>query len=141
MNRRGFMKSMAVAVVAPTVLKGAVFPAVATAKGVTIEQAMELAMLPLKDASKIEWFSMSVADYYRLEGLMMSEKKLIRLRDVSLKITELTGVHRSRATIYLWVNHGCRTLDGRRVYLKTVTRMGQLFTDEDKIKEFIEGVG
>jgi hypothetical protein len=70
-----------------------------------------------------------------------SEQKLIRLSDVPLKITELTGVHRSRGTIYLWVNKGCRTLDGRRVYLKTVTRMGQLFTDMDMIKEFITEVG
>jgi hypothetical protein len=69
------------------------------------------------------------------------EERLIRLRDVPLKITELTGVHRSRATIYLWVNKGCRTLDGRRVHLETVTRMGQLFTDEDKIKTFVEEVG
>lgn len=69
------------------------------------------------------------------------EERLIRLRDVPLKITELTGVHRSRATIYLWVNKGCRTLDGRRVYLKTVTRMSQLFTDMEMIKKFVEEVG
>ena len=70
-----------------------------------------------------------------------SEERLIPLSGVPLKIVELTGVMRSRATIYLWVNKGCRTLDGRRVFLKTVTRMGQLFTDEDKIKKFVQEVG
>ena len=63
MNRRGFLKSVAVAVIAPTVLKGAVFPAAVVSKGVTLEQALELGLATLKDMPRREMWVNYYASY------------------------------------------------------------------------------
>ena len=71
----------------------------------------------------------------------MSEERLIPLSTVPSLIAALTGVWRHRATVYRWAKVGCRSLDARVVKLKTEKRMGQLFTTEEAVKEFIREVG
>lgn len=67
--------------------------------------------------------------------------QLIPLRDVPKLIIELTGVSRTKATVYLWAKNGCRTIDGRRVKLETVWRLKQIFTTRQAVETFIREVG
>lgn len=71
----------------------------------------------------------------------MDNKKLIPLSAVPSLIAELTGVQRSRGTIYSWAKKGCRTIDARVVKLKTIKKMNQLFTTKENVLKFIRGVG
>ena len=72
---------------------------------------------------------------------MKPNDKLIPLIDVSAVIIELTGVPRCKGTIYKWAKRGCRTRDGRIVKLKSVKRLGQIFTTRENIVTSIEEVG
>ncbi len=72
--------------------------------------------------------------------------KLISLSMVPQLILDLTGVSRSRTTIYSWTRKGkprggCRTLDARIVILETVRKLDQIFTTKEAVIEFIEEVG
>ena len=72
---------------------------------------------------------------------MKPNEKLVPLIDVPRIIAELTGVQRCKGTIYKWAKNGCRTHDGRIVKLESVKRLGQIFTTQENIETFIEGVG
>lgn len=69
------------------------------------------------------------------------DKKLIPLSAVPALLAELTGVTRTRNTIYNWTKKGCRTMDGRIVKLKITMRMNQTFTTKANVLEFIKEVG
>lgn len=69
------------------------------------------------------------------------EKKLIPLSAVPALLTELTGVTRTRNTIYNWTKKGCRTIDARTVMLKTMVKMNQTFTTKENVIKFIQEVG
>ena len=69
------------------------------------------------------------------------DKRLMPLSAVPSLLAELTGVTRTRNTIYNWAKKGCRTMDGRLVKLKTTTRMNQVFTTKQNVIDFISEVG
>lgn len=69
------------------------------------------------------------------------DKKLIPLSAVPALLAELTGVTRSRNTIYSWTKKGCRTKDARVVKLKVTVRMNQTFTTKKDVIDFISEVG
>ena len=68
-------------------------------------------------------------------------EKLIPLSAVPAILATLTGVTRSKPTIYNWVRYGCRTTDARIVKLPAQMKMGQWFTTQKDIEEFIEEIG
>ncbi len=71
----------------------------------------------------------------------MRNKKLIPLSAVPAILATLTGVTRSKPTVYNWVRYGCRTTDARIVKLGAEFKMGQWFTTQKQIEEFIEETG
>ncbi len=72
---------------------------------------------------------------------MKPSDRLIPLIDVPPIIAELTGIQRGKGTVYKWAKNGCRTHDGRIVKLKSVKRLGQIFTTRENIETFIKEVG
>ena len=70
-----------------------------------------------------------------------NDTKLIKISAVPALLAELTGVSRQRLTIYNWIKKGCRTHDARIVKLKIKKRMGQIFTTQARLEEFIREVG
>jgi len=72
---------------------------------------------------------------------MEAKEKLIPLSAVSAIFTSLTGVSRSKATVYNWARKGCRTNDGRIVKLGARKHMDQWFTTQSEIETFIQEVG
>lgn len=71
----------------------------------------------------------------------MKDKKYIRIRDVAKIIEEITGETRDRVTIYYWIKRGIQGYHGSQVKLKTVKRVGVLYTTMEWIKDFLEGLG
>lgn len=71
----------------------------------------------------------------------MADKKLIPLSAVPAILASLTGVTRSKATIYNWARQGCRTIDGRIVKFPAQMKMGQWFITQPEIEAFIEEIG
>lgn len=67
--------------------------------------------------------------------------KLIPLSAVPSLLAERTGVQRCRGTIYSWAKKGCRTMSGGNVKLKTVLRLGRLYTTQEDVDNFIREVG
>lgn len=72
---------------------------------------------------------------------MEIKEKLIPLSAVPAILATLTGVTRSKATIYNWVRKGCRTHDARIVKLGAEMKMDQWFTTQSEIETFIQEVG
>ncbi len=71
----------------------------------------------------------------------MPNNKLIPLSAVPAILATLTGVTRSKPTVYNWVRDGCRTVDCRVVKLGAEFKMGQWFTTMPQIEAFIEETG
>jgi len=71
----------------------------------------------------------------------MTNEKLIPLSAVPAILAELTGVTRSKATVYLWIKKGCRTYDGRIVMFPAKFHFGQWFTTRSEVVQFIGDVG
>ena len=71
---------------------------------------------------------------------MPKKKDLIRMRDVPKIVYELTGVTRCRESIYIWARVGVRGYTNEPLKLKTTKRMGQLYTTEKWIEEFIRSM-
>jgi len=69
------------------------------------------------------------------------DEKLIPLSAVPAILATLTGVTRSKPTVYNWIRYGCRTHDARVVKLASQMKMGQWFTTQKDIEKFIEEVG
>ena len=69
------------------------------------------------------------------------DEKLIPLSAVPAILATLTGVTRSKPTVYNWVRDGCRTIDARIVKLGASIKLGQWFTTMPQIKKFIEEIG
>jgi len=72
---------------------------------------------------------------------METNEKLIPLSAVPAVMAALTGVTRSKASVYNWARTGCRTIDGRIVMLGAKMQLGQWFTTQTQIETFIEAVG
>ena len=72
---------------------------------------------------------------------MEAKEKLVPLSAVPAIFATLTGVTRSKATIYLWTRKGCRTYDGRIVMFPARMKLCQWFTTQSEIETFIEEVG
>ena len=70
-----------------------------------------------------------------------TNKKLIPLSAVPAILATLTGVTRSKPTVYNWVRYGCKTTDARIVKLGAEFKMGQWFTTMPQIETFIEEIG
>ncbi len=70
----------------------------------------------------------------------MKNEKLIPISAVPAILATLTGVTRSKATVYNWVRHGCRTTDARIVKLGAEFKMDQWFTTMPQIEAFIEEI-
>ncbi len=70
-----------------------------------------------------------------------TNKKFIPLSAVPAILATLTGVTRSKPTIYNWVRDGCRTTDARIVKLGASIELGQWFTTMPQIEAFIEEIG
>lgn len=65
-------------------------------------------------------------------------KNVIQIRDVPELIEKLTGIKRSRPTIYQWIKVGRVIYGGEIIKLKTVKRLGFLFTTRKYVEEFLE---
>lgn len=72
---------------------------------------------------------------------MPKREDLIRLIDVPALLTKLTGVTRSRATIYNWATKGRRGYANEDIKLKIVRRLGTMFTTKEWVEEFIREIG
>ncbi len=60
----------------------------------------------------------------------------MKMTEVAEYVKSMTGIQRSRATIYNWASKGVE-VGGGLVRLATISRAGQLFTDKAKIDEFL----
>lgn len=67
--------------------------------------------------------------------------KLIKLGKVPALIMELTGVVRTRVTVYNWARAGRISAHGQRVKLRTDNRLGQLFTTKEDVIKFLQELG
>jgi cbb3-type cytochrome oxidase cytochrome c subunit len=63
------------------------------------------------------------------------------LSKVPAKIKALSGVTRSRMTIYNWAHTGRIDQQGTIRKLQTVTRCGQIYTTEEWLTEFMRNMG
>lgn len=55
-------------------------------------------------------------------------------------ILHLTGVERKYATVYAWTRTGRISNQGTMVCLKSYKRLGQLYTTEAEVVEFLKEV-
>ena len=65
-------------------------------------------------------------------------KNVIQIRDVPELVEKLTGIKRSRTTINQWIKVGRVIYGGDIIKLKTVKRLGFLFTTRKYVEEFLE---
>ena len=73
--------------------------------------------------------------------MQVKNKDLIKIRDVPKLLLELTGAGRTRITVYQWVRYGRESYAGEKIYLKTVRRLGYLYTTRKWVEEFIRSLG
>ena len=66
-----------------------------------------------------------------------NNSELIKLGKAPAKVLELTGVTRTRETIYQWAKYGRNAQDGTMIKLRTVRRLGQLYTTQKWLEDFI----
>ena len=66
---------------------------------------------------------------------------LIPISKVNDIIFKLTGVTRTRGTIYEWISYGRKGPVGQIVKLKIARRLGRCYTTETWVKKFIEEIG
>lgn len=69
------------------------------------------------------------------------DKDLIRLEKVPGIIKELTGVIRTRVTVYNWASKGRIGQHGQKIKLITYRRVGQLYTTQDAVIKFLKELG
>ena len=72
---------------------------------------------------------------------MTTKKQLVRLSDVPAILLELTGVTRTRGCVYKWAQDGRTSYDNVPIRLKTIHKMGQIFTTREWVEAFITKVG
>ena len=72
----------------------------------------------------------------------MKEVKLLKLVEVPAIVLKMTGLTVSRQTVYNWASIG-RRLRGTQdhVHLKVMRKIGQLFTTEKLIHNFLIEIG
>jgi hypothetical protein len=68
------------------------------------------------------------------------DKDLIRLKDCSPIVKELTGVERSQEAIYYWATKGLINRHSVKVFLRTTKRIKTLYTTREWLKTFLENV-
>ena len=66
---------------------------------------------------------------------------LIRPERVLTLLTELTGVTRTRSTIYNWMKKGRSNQVGQMIKLKSTKRLGMCYTTRKWVLEFIGEIG
>ncbi len=66
------------------------------------------------------------------------KKDLIQIKNVPELVEKLTGIKRSRTTVYQWIKVGRVIYGGDIIKLKTIKRLGFLFTTRKYIEEFLE---
>ncbi len=71
---------------------------------------------------------------------MNKAEKLIKLVGVPERVKELTGINISRQTVYNWASKG-RKMGGECFRLKVRLHVGQLFTTEKWIRNFLTEIG
>lgn len=72
---------------------------------------------------------------------MAKKANYIALKKVPDILVELTGVSRAQITVYVWATKGRISSQGTIVKLKTVKRMGRLYTTHDWVENFVRSVG
>lgn len=73
--------------------------------------------------------------------MKQTKEGLIKVRDVPVVLLELTGISRTRMTIYQWVKNGRRGYDNHLIHLKTIKRVGHLYTKREWVIDFLEKLG
>ena len=66
---------------------------------------------------------------------------LIKLDLVPAILRDLTGVTRSRVTIYNWIRNGRINAHGENVKLYSYRRLGQIYTTKVAVIKFLEELG
>ena len=61
----------------------------------------------------------------------------IKIPDVLLLVKKITGQTRTRATAYNWIKDGKRSYSGEKVHLRAKKRMGQMYTTERWVRDFL----
>ena len=69
------------------------------------------------------------------------ELSLITLSKVPAILRELTGVIRTRVTVYNWARAGRINAHGQKIKLKVYRRLGQLYTTEEAVINFLRELG
>lgn len=70
----------------------------------------------------------------------IKNKDLIKIVNVPALLYEITGVTRTRATVYLWATKGRQSKYGTILKLRTVRRLNQLYTTRKWVENFIRDV-
>ena len=65
---------------------------------------------------------------------------LIKLRDAPAVIKKLTGVTRTRKTVYNWMTKGCRAYSGGKIKLGHELRFGEYYTTRESLEKFFDSV-
>ena len=71
----------------------------------------------------------------------MSSKDYIAISKVPALIMEIAGVARTKNAVYAWATLGRISADGRLVKMKTVKRMGRMYTTREWVDKFVRAVG
>ncbi len=66
---------------------------------------------------------------------------LVTLDKVTAILLELTGVVRTRVTVYNWVRKGRINAHGQIVKLSAYKRLGQLYTTREAVIRFLRELG
>lgn len=66
---------------------------------------------------------------------------LIKLDDVSKLLIELTGVTRTRSTIYSWIKKGRANYANQIIKLKVTKRLGTYYTTRQWVLNFVQEIG
>lgn len=66
---------------------------------------------------------------------------LMSLDKVPAILRDLTGVTRTRCTVYNWASQGRINAHGQNVKLKTYKRLGQYYTTKEAVIKFLQELG
>lgn len=73
--------------------------------------------------------------------MQVKNNDLIKIRDVPKLLLELTGIDRTRITVYQWVRYGRESYAGERIFLETTRRLGYIYTTREWVEKFIRSMG
>lgn len=61
----------------------------------------------------------------------------LRISDAPIILRNMTGVKKTRKTIYNWCKLGRRAYSGERIFLEHETVAGELYTTKDALRRFL----